>query len=68
MTSCGCNTHGFGPKTMCSAHSGQLRQRASDQTKFAYKWFKIAEQYMQACKCGGSCEICKDFNKAVCVG
>jgi hypothetical protein len=63
-TNCTCNTHGFGAKSMCSMHSEQLRQQASGQIKLAYKWFKIAEQYMQACTCDGSCEICNDFNKA----
>ena len=62
---CGCNTHGFGPKTMCNTHSAQLRQRANNQTKFAYMWFQIAERYMNACGCGGSCEICQEFDKAI---
>ena len=65
MTRCGCNTYGFGPKTMCSAHSAQLRQKASDQLGFARRWFLIAEQYMKACKCNGACEICQEFDKAV---
>lgn len=65
MPKCNCNTHGFGPKRVCSIHANQLRKRASEQTQFAYKWFKIAEQYKLNCKCKGSCSICNDFNKAV---
>jgi hypothetical protein len=64
-TRCGCNTHGFGPKTMCDSHSSQLRRTAGEQTRFAYKWFTIAERYMQECKCDGSCDVCQDFAKAI---